>query len=450
MGDFEKDLREIFEGAEFQPSEQVWEGIETSLRSGKKRIGFVIWRNYGIAAAVALFLSLGYLFRDQLFDFHTPSVEREQSLTDEVVTNISDSLGSHKKNNIPMSPDSLKPEKELVERLVVTTEKPPKGQLRGETSPKASAFSITDHEVGKGQPGNLTAEVQVRDMVHVKLIDSLRWRSLTYQMEWLAKYMIVQPKNRPYVAMKEPSQKRGIRLLSSLASGSFNPDLSVGASGDMVSFMAEGVAIDGMSASAAIVNEENEPLNSFSVGVGVGFELSRRWSLRTGLQFSQYKFSNVSNAYSEEEGSFLPIYIPAGFDNETVFFVDDYKITNTLTSITVPVVFSYRFLDFNRWGFSAKLGLGVDYFVSYQIKGDVGFLDTRKVSFADQTLFNRVNLNALTGFDVNYQLNDQLGLSGGVFFRKYMSNTQDETSGVSTNPALYGFGISVNYLIKRD
>ena len=66
MGDFEKDLRDAFEGVEFTPSEQVWAGVEKGLRPKKKGI-FYMWQTYGVAATLVLVLSLGYLFRDELF-----------------------------------------------------------------------------------------------------------------------------------------------------------------------------------------------------------------------------------------------------------------------------------------------------------------------------------------------------------------------------------------------
>ena len=450
MGDFEKDIQRIFEEAAFQPSEQVWEGVEASLKSGKKRSVFVFWQNYGIAAAVVLFLSLGYLLKDPLFFTPSPPTEtNEQSATAGVIV---DSPNVNGIDDAQITIDSLKPEEKTDRSLAFVGKSPSKDkndQPGTDSETSVPVLNATYQEVAEPSDDLVVEMIPVRSIHDLVLIDSARLESLDRQAKWMAKNMILKPGGRSYVAIVEEPSSKGIRLSGSLASGSFNPDLSSGASDGLVSIQAEDASFSGMSVRSSVTNEKNEPLNSFSVGAGVSFELGKRWSLRTGLQFSQYQFSNVSNAYSQEDGRFLPIYIPVGFDDETVFFVDDYKLTSKLTSMTVPAVFAYRFLDFNRWGFSAKLGLGVDYLMSYRIKGDLGFLETRKVSFEEQTLFNRVNLNALTGFNVNYELNDQLGLSGGVFFRKYISATEDESSGAGTSPALYGFNISVNYLIKR-
>ena len=80
MGNFENELKDMFDGVEFQPSERVWAGVESALAQKKKKGIFFMWQTYGVAAAIGLFITAGVLFNNGFFSnqedpqFVSPSI----------------------------------------------------------------------------------------------------------------------------------------------------------------------------------------------------------------------------------------------------------------------------------------------------------------------------------------------------------------------------------------
>ena len=68
MSSFEEDIQNMFEGAEFQPSDKVWAGVEAGLAPKKKKGIFFMWQTYGIAAGIAAVLSFGLLLNNGFFN----------------------------------------------------------------------------------------------------------------------------------------------------------------------------------------------------------------------------------------------------------------------------------------------------------------------------------------------------------------------------------------------
>ena len=302
-----------------------------------------------------------------------------------------------------------------------------------------------------GLPGNIEPSPLPLIQNGRSVVDILRWRN---------KYLVPSPgfnREKPKFSEKELN---GIAFTGSLSGGSFNPnpgnmnaqsdqsleatrstftdqELSKLALGGIIAQLDDGSV-------GRISNSQNIRENSFSIGTGLSFDLSERWGLRTGLNFSQLRFSSTSNAFSEEDGKDLPIFISTGFNPESVFLVERYSLTNIIASVSVPVNISYKFLKRNNYNLALSVGIGLDYMISYRIKGDLNILETRKVDLSDNTGLNRVNLNGLTSLEFNYKLNNQFGLTAETFYKRNLT----QSNGVLDHPSFYGFGLSVNYFLK--
>lgn len=442
MSDFENGLKEMFEGAEFKPSDRVWAGIEAGLKDNKKKKGvFFYWQTYGIAAGLALVLSFGFLFSGH---FNTD----EQKVTSNNKTEVEKKAeGSNTEEN-PTNGDT-----------VSKPEEAPKNQLDHKISSKLQASSSSQGSDIFSRPmlsSNTEGdEASIGESVgsarHNELLDyaqvGVPQRSI-YILKglWDMKHMVASMDLKDYkmeeLAIKEP---RTLALNGGLSGGNFNPNPS-GNSSDMLSRFDSHAANE--IALSSVSNGSDKQLGSLGFGVGLGFELNDRWGLNLGLRYSEYRFANQSNAYSVENGISYPIYLPAGYSGE-VYFTPNYDITNTIKSISIPIQASFKVLDLGRFDVQMKAGISADYFLSYKIKGDLKSLEVRKVDFSSDGLFDRLNFASLSTLSLNYKLTEEWGVSAEGYYRKFLKSSNQENY-FRSSPSVLGFGFSINYFLNHN
>lgn len=455
MSNFEDDLKNMFDGAEFAPSEQLWTGIEDALKAKKKKGIFFYWQSYGVAAALALVLTFAYFFSKG------PNQQPEQAV--KTLTELKDKTASGKIQAKADSSENLK-SIEPNEKAMASTRLGNLGQslvdkkIEKVTSDPNKTRFVTSNELLMANQSNSLEEIAVMSMelnsdrfntFAAIVLPQLPEKISIIKARWEVKHLVGPMEISSSDLAPEAKFERLLSLNGGMGSSSFDPN----ASGTSDEFnVAELRSFDPMLGSSAIVssvkNENNQQLGSYAVGAGIGMALSPSWSLSMSLRYSEYRFAGESNAYSIEGQLSLPIYIPAGFQGDIVI-VPNYQLTNSLTSLALPVQMAYKVLDLGRFDLEAKAGLSVDYFLSYKIKGDLPFLSTRKIDFSETSLFNRFNVGSTGGLGLNYELNPQWGLSADLFVRKYIGGFKEEGN-FQSRPFIYGFSFNLRYFLRKD
>lgn len=468
MGDFEKDLRNAFDEVEFAPSERVWDGVQAGLAPKKKKGVFMMWQTYGIAATLLFLLTMGFLFREELF-YSSPADGPTRELTEndneKSPQTQNDTPEEQQADDPAQSPDTE--DIELVDNASDLTVKDLQAQNTTKaTSPgdEQSAGQVGLQTAGTN-PVNAQANVNGLSIINPEMADvdllintEVDLLSLLARTESLApvraKWELDNMVGAMEIGLKEGMEEpeatdRLTSLNGSLGSGSFNPNGSLDDAG-----VANAEALDfddsRFNASRTVENSDERQLGSIAVGFGVGLPLGERWVFKTGLRYAQYRFASTSNAYSVENGQQLPIYSRVAFDDTQVLFAGDYELTNTLHSISIPAQFGLKVLNFNRFSTWVNMGVAADYFVNYTVKGDLNFLETRTVDFASSDFLSRFNMNILSGVELSYQLNQKFMLSGEVFYRQYIPIGGSTADGVSNaTPSFFGFGLGVNFFLQK-
>jgi len=484
MGDFEKDLRDAFEGVEYTPSEQVWTGVEAGLRPRKKGI-FFMWQTYGIAATLVFLLTMGYLFRDELFgagadgpakqeltqndkdqpadgegDEKSPQAKEgentkssdeptsDPAMKDPAVDEAAPGLKDLQANNATDT-NTVNSSGTATSTIDAATDVLARSSELSTISPDAQASVLAEgHEADETQTPDEEAILINASFMGPLTLQELKESIAAIKLRWDLMNM-VEPMPEKEIVGSIPSvdvDARHTSLNGTMGSSVFNPNSSIANAALATvenSFMDQ--RFDQLQAAA---NTEERQLGSISVGFGVGLPLGKRWVLKTGLRYSQYRFASTSNAYSNENGQELPIYTRVAFDNSNVTFAGAYEITNTLHSLSIPAQFGWRFLNLGKFSSWLNMGVAADYFVSYTVKGDLNFLETRQVDFAQSNFINRFNINALTGMEFTYELNSKLALSGEVYFRQFIPFNSAE-SAYNAAPSVFGFGLGVNYYLRK-
>jgi hypothetical protein len=464
MSNFEDDLKNIFDGAEFAPSDQLWTGIEGALKAKKKKGILLYWQTYGVAAALALIVTFAFLFNNEPKDEVKPSAapltqlkdkpeeQKAQAKPDSVIDMVDKSLDSNdldknqasivKKEEVLDHTKSDRPN--LVDQKLMASTNDDKG-----IKPELDNEGITSSELIILNPDLVPEQIKTNQFASI-ILPQLPASISIIKARWEAKHL-VEPMmiEIPSALFAEDNFERLMSLNGGIGSSSFNPNASGTSSQFSVAeFRNDALGLGSSSVQADVSNGDNQQLGSFAVGAGVGFELNPRWSLIMSARYSEYRFANESNAYSTEGQRSLPIYIPAGFNGD-ITLVPTYQLTNSLTSITLPVQTAYKVLDLGRFDLDVKAGLSFDYFLSYKIKGDLPFLSTRKLDFSNSSLFKRFNLGSTGGVGLNYKLNEQWGLSADLFARKYIGALKEEGN-YQSRPFVYGFSFNLRYFLRKE
>jgi|GEM_PF-1078600 len=475
MSNFENDIQNVFEGAEFQPSDRVWAGVEAALTAKKKKGIFFMWQTYGVAAGLALIFTFGFLYNDGFFNNGSNMPVKELSKVEQ----------EEEKNENTEDPNN-KANQELQESsLDSKTARASKDDEKDETPAKVNAESIdalkdpqsindalqarVNEQQGKKETGGESLNNDNRVSNDLTMIDS------NVPVDVFSNTVIAKAELKPYryslaseillfnAKMSLESMKKAEILASNITeqkSNVFTGQQSINGSlgNSVLNLSSTGFSNSALSAdlrdpnnfntlSASVESGEDQALGAISAGFGFTMDLSKRLSLNLGARYSEFRFRNTSNAYSVEDGRSLPIYAPIGFDASNVFFIGDYNLENTVQSLFLQSTFSYKVLSFGKFDVAVKAGVGVDYFLAYKIKGDLNFLDTRKVNASESDFLNRTNISGVSGLGLNYRLSSQFGISGDISYRRFITRQTGDVN--STASSVLGFGLSINYFLNR-
>ncbi|MFY0592294.1 hypothetical protein [Roseivirga sp.] len=483
MSSFENDMKDVFDDVEFQPSEKVWAGIASAITPKKKKGIFFMWQTYGVAAGLILATTFGFLLSDGFFSDKSESAQKEFTADNEKLKKENNELNTlkndstNRENNLDKdftAANSLKAGGDSTYK-VSSSDADNKRNLSGVKDPLQNSTLVAS-VVDKSQEAN-------NEKVKSK-IDLIRNKNLITKEAEASRIVVSaeekggdvkNPELDVLVASPEPillqastektlntdsiinSNAAALEVQSVLAvnrerslSGSFGNNVLNISSGLGSSDIAGTAELrDANTATflnATVDNTEGEALGAISAGIGASFDVSKRLIMNLGLRYSEFKFRNSSNAYSVEDGASLPIYIPFGFNSENVFFIGDYNIENTIQSLFIQSTLGYKIATLGKFDFSFQLGVGIDYFLAYKVKGDLNFLETRKANPSESELLNRTNFSGVSGFSVNYRLNPKLGLSADFNYRQFFLNGGLAASSPSS---AFGFGLSINYFLNK-
>lgn len=452
MGNFESEMRDMFDGVEFQPSEKVWAGVEKALNEKKNKGIFFMWQTYGIAAAIALFITAGTLYKNGFFTNQPDPIQGTKQLTESEQQISTDTLKTDDGNE-----QLLAKEGQVEGKGSNTDIQEPidsNANLMAANAAKESIdkdLTIRNVESSQTLIALLTEEAPIDELDGIYGIEKAEIKPYQPSLaatkaKWLNRLGVDESALAATVKIAESEPEFVGENFFNGRVGNNNFNISNSANnGQALVARAEDANFQALS---NIENRPEETLGSLSAGIGFSFELSERLQLNTGLRYSELRVRTTSNAYSVENGESFPIYLPLGYDPDNVNFVGNYDLVNTLQGVSVQPTLSYKLAKFGKFDVSIIGGAGLDYFFSYRLKGDLNFLSVRKANLNESDFIKKFNLSAVSGVGVNYRLNNQFGVSADFNYRYFMPTGNTENRRKSS---VVGFGLGVNYfLTKRE
>lgn len=462
MGNFENELKDMFDGVEFKPSERVWAGVESALAQDKKKGIFFMWQTYGIAAAITLFITAGVMFNNGYFSNQQDPSKGAQQLTQKSSEELStDSLRNKDGlNNQQFAKEGYNQDEEKVQDQPIqsTDSKQLLAKNVGEDE-KGEKLSDLSFDSQKLSAESLGVTAVAQEDIHAEevLLDNdvliglsqaepkpYRHSLAAVRAKWLNSLGVDESALIDMISLTEEKQANTFvaeRMVNGrLGNNNFN--ISSPENGQPLNARAEDAQFAAMS---DISNSQEETLGSVSGGVGFSWELSNRLQLNTSIRYSELRVKSSSNAYSIENGESYPIYLPLGYDPDNVNFIGSYNLTNTMQGLSFQPTFSYKVAQFGKFDLSVNGGIGFDYFFAYRVKGDLNFLSVKRANLNDSDFIRKFNISGISGLGLNYRLNDQFGIGADFSYRYFVP-----TNGMSNRrqSSVLGFGLGVNYFLN--
>lgn len=452
MSNFENELKGVFEGAEFSPSDELWSGIEAGLVKKRKKGIFFYWQTYGIAATIVFFVTLGFIYKGEFSPENLPPKKEVTGLVKEV-EKTKEALGVYSIQ------DQKAIESKEIDKLFTeakSTNSSVFDQNANQAEASSKVFSL-DSDQQSHIPTYSLNEISITNtsepykaLNSVSLITTLPKMPISISIlkaRWEAKNLLVLMPIETQLDEENEVVKGFLAINGGLGSGNFDPNTS----GNALQANAQLLSENGGSPSTAtntVSNGQNLQTGAVTFGIGIDAFLSSKWSWNLGLSYSEYRFENSTNAYANESGKLLPVYLPTGYQGDLIF-VPNYRITNNIISLALPIQLTYKLVELGDFDLDVSAGLSMDYFISNKVKGELSILEVRKVDFSQSNLFNRFNLGGLAGIGVSYKLNDQWGVNANIFARQYLKGMNDRT-GYTSSPTIYGFGLNLRYFIRKE
>jgi hypothetical protein len=197
--------------------------------------------------------------------------------------------------------------------------------------------------------------------------------------------------------------------------------------------------------------KSTSPEVSFSYGANVGFKLSRRILLQSGISYRKSNSTTTSSAYVEEvsTGKRLPIVASYNYTLEGLSVVnsmDETSLTNQFEFASVPLRAGYMILD-RKLNLTLLGGISTEFFLGNKIKGGGDFLESISGSQGESSPYKDIYFNGSVGTMLGYTIFDNYNLTIEPGYRFAINSFTKDDFYLNSYPSSFmlAFGITYNF-----
>ena len=439
---FEKAINQRFQGAEVQPSEGLWSGIEAAIaneEAARYRRGMTYYR---WAAAAALMLIVGYLgYRG--FDAGSGDHAADQIAVAPTVTENAD-----KREITQELPEGKQSEKEQ-ETFTEVLEEPGSE----ESAPVASTIQEPTFATEAGNTTGSVISQATETTSEEDLQESQRIRHTISQLSALEEDLLItdlSPRSPPtsvYGVAVYPIEKTSHKTVMwaglNMAPGYFDPNYT-----EQSTQLASN-AFRGLNQASA--GEDHKTGFSMAFGVEMGVRLSDRWQISSGLQYLNNNVQSTTNLVLNNR---TPVFsstvesldLQADESRSNLSF-EPTELDNTFQFVSIPVQAGYLVLNKNI-KLMLNAGLASDVFLKNRISSVDNSLESVTINPGADAPFKSVYFNGLLGAQASYEFLPRYLITLEPRYKLALSEFTRSTSAYSSLPSSFGIGVGVKYVFK--
>ncbi len=491
-----EEWRKVFDKASETPPPDIWEGIERHLdEQNRVPLAMPWWKktpSWLAAASVLLALGVGaVLFMmnkggDAGTEFRKPVASTENIQTEAGVQDTPDKQavaarepGIHRESGIKgTGPKEGAPAGNRFEKFE-KQDKAHKGyqeQDAGLLAERALKAGKRDLHVEKPTESGPVAPAETEEsLIALDFIEPPAIREIdTY---WQTRYVFFNPYAGKIVEEEQAKPEPGPLWAGlSVMPGGFNPNMQF--SHESVYQMnhalntANTSDYPGMAYAnnRSVTYNRDQPKISFQAGAQVGFKLSERWSLESGVAFLQGNSTSRSPGFfmdrtTNESADLLPNAMVSGkssYSNETVqklrlnssvtgstsavYIPMDKNMSNSYSYLQVPAYLGYTFRPEKKLSYTLLGGGITNFFLKNNLETASGYtLETTR----ENNVYNDLNFSAAAGMRLNYRLNGAWNTSLTANYQYSLMNSFKENRFLTSRPQVYGVSWGVRYTFQK-
>ncbi|MBC7891477.1 MAG: hypothetical protein H7Y12_04615 [Sphingobacteriaceae bacterium] len=206
---------------------------------------------------------------------------------------------------------------------------------------------------------------------------------------------------------------------------------------------------------------------SYRVGGRLGWRVSRRWSLESGLEYldgqsnlqsglvlldrnTSTASSLFENALGNKSASPAPNGLSANYDlfgltNQNAFVPRETQLRNRYQYVSVPLQLGYRLWPEKRIEGILNAGLSGDFFLNNTL-APVGDASLQRVSYTNADgVYRRLLWSGTAGAGLRYRLAPRWGLLLNGSYRRALTPGVREGLGAQTSPREFGAGLRLDF-----
>jgi hypothetical protein len=493
--EFENQFRSVFENAESEPDERVWNSINTRLaekENGVFRRKVVYWQ-WVAAASVLIAVAIGVISilnpplnnSSENIARNNTSVEAEEGNSDfsgsseksrqeSVQTEFSE-----KSDQAEQIAQNLMPSGSAAESAVASIEE------QGITS--ADNFSKNQNEIADLPPAS-SNNAKLVDKENLPVITGLNQEEsdenrVSYgngQVDMLA-YLDVKSLET-LISTEKPEHKRLYKVPEvwrmkekkkqteendvlwagvNFSSGLFDPNFSQPLEASSFS-TANSLIANSMDKSAWTnnqpVEEKSNPGVSFSTGINMGLKITPKLVLQTGIQYAMNNSSSSTSLVVESAGfsttsnQRVPVHV-SNYDyqafrmSSTQVESVPVDVSNSFEFVSVPVQAGYVLFG-NKFQVIMNGGISTEFFLRNQLKADDSGFRNVNVAAGNDAPYRSVSFNGLIGTTLSYRLNENYQITLDPGLRVSLSNFARDNYYFESHPRAFTVGLGMRYNFK--
>jgi hypothetical protein len=261
---------------------------------------------------------------------------------------------------------------------------------------------------------------------------------------------------------KSSQKKERLWTAVGVSAGAFNP-VNSGTSSSAATAMSNSLlASSSSSNSSSIEKQAKAPGVSYSVGVSMGTQLSKRWILQGGFNYLTQLSSYTANQavatpdYSQFRAASINEVksVAEVADTRTqskVVSTAPYTVNNNVQFVSVPVQAGYLITN-KKFAVQLNGGISTDLFLQNTLSSEGSSINKTTVGRGDDSPYRSVNFSGLMGTEVSYKFSKRyrISLNPGVRypFNSVFKSDYKTSLGISSMPLTFDVGLRFRYIFQ--
>ncbi|MFQ3212503.1 MAG: hypothetical protein ACJAT1_000644 [Marivirga sp.] len=451
---FNRNLKGKFKDANFEPSTAVWDAIEANLlrAENKQMRRRAIWyRNIAAAVILIALVSLYYNVIDSVSDTFLGEDWQAIELSEAANSAFTDNRKGAKFPVIINDVLSIK-------RVDNTRRQDQIGE--GVAGAVNAIASFTDMEV-EDELMNIDKNRAIVNLMHKDrmkpTLDEIALSDNPDNLEQVSFFAISE--------VEKMNERSAVNFEANVlfGSGNFNPNATISEGNSVLSTAivsnTSGIATrnnvnDGYNERQTIENLSNAPMRSnlsLSYGLNFGFNLGKRFLIKSGLTYGNFRSTSESSAVLRDLNSddLFPYHgassAASAAEGKVINITSPYNLYNDFEILSVPLQLSYKLID-AKFAIALMMGATADFLLSNSIIGASDQLNTITFSQRERNAYKNVFASGIAGIELSYELGKHYGISLTPQYKKALTNVTNNGVGFSSSPAFASVNMSFQYI----